>query len=205
MTEHLSPETFVDLLDGTIAESSVPHLAACERCAARLTELQAMTVAVDVEVPEPSPLFWDHLSARVREAVAEERVAPAAAWWRQVWSWRAISMASAAVAVVAVLVGLQMPRVGRAAARGAVDAPPPRVSRTADVASPAVVSPERLAADDEPLGFVADLASELDWDGASAAGFATSESADRVLDDMTDTERVELRRLLSEALGATGA
>ena len=38
----------------------------------------------EVEVPEPSPLFWDHLSARVRDAVAAE---PARRWWSGVRSW----------------------------------------------------------------------------------------------------------------------
>src|SRR6185436_8662720 len=40
---------------------------------AQLDELRAMLAAArDVDVPEPSPLFWDHLSARVSEAVAAE-------------------------------------------------------------------------------------------------------------------------------------
>ncbi len=38
-----------------------------------------MSVAAEVEVPEPSPLFWDHLSARVGEAVAAEQ-APRRSW-----------------------------------------------------------------------------------------------------------------------------
>ena len=29
---HLSPDTFVDLLDGTLADAAVPHLASCDTC-----------------------------------------------------------------------------------------------------------------------------------------------------------------------------
>ena len=32
----------------------------------------AIEAAAEVSVPEPSPLFWNHLSERVRTAVAEE-------------------------------------------------------------------------------------------------------------------------------------
>ena len=35
------------------------------------------------EVPEPSPLFWNHLSARVRDAVAVEPIPRA--WWMTYW------------------------------------------------------------------------------------------------------------------------
>ena len=64
---HLQHDELVDLAEGTRAESSVPHLAACEACRHQLAELKAMmSAAADVAVPEPSPLFWDHFSARVR-------------------------------------------------------------------------------------------------------------------------------------------
>ena len=68
---HLQPDELVDVAEGTRPESSVPHLASCEVCRLQLADLKAtISAAADVEVPEPSPLFWDHLSARVRDAVA---------------------------------------------------------------------------------------------------------------------------------------
>ena len=70
---HLQPDELVDLAEGTQAEASRPHLAACEACRRRLADLKAMmSAAVDVGVPEPSPLFWDHFSNRVHDAVAAE-------------------------------------------------------------------------------------------------------------------------------------
>ena len=48
-------------------------------------------------MPEPSPLFWDHLSSRVHDAVAAEGQ-PRAPWWRIDWSWSSVGLAGAAVA-----------------------------------------------------------------------------------------------------------
>ena len=107
---HLAPEQFVDIADGVLAESSgdvAPHLAACAACRQQLADVRAMMAeAVDVEVPEPSPLFWEQLSSRVRAAVAEE--APPRGAWREwllhpsVW---APSLA-AAIAVVPSCLGI---------------------------------------------------------------------------------------------------
>jgi hypothetical protein len=70
---HLSAEDLVDLAEGVLPESSAPHLASCDACRAQLADLRAMmTTAVEAEVPEPSPLFWDQLSRRVHDAVEEE-------------------------------------------------------------------------------------------------------------------------------------
>src|SRR5438445_3838913 len=67
---HLTPDDLVDLADGTRPESSAPHLASCATCRAQLNEMRAMmSAAADVDVPEPSPLFWDHFSQRVHDAV----------------------------------------------------------------------------------------------------------------------------------------
>ena len=63
-----------------------------------------MSAAAEVEVPEPSPLFWKHLSERVREAVAAEGVAaiavPAWGWARALPSWRGWAVAGVAAAVM---------------------------------------------------------------------------------------------------------
>src|SRR4051794_29807445 len=68
---HLNAEELVDIAEGTRGESAAPHLAGCEPCRAQLRELRAMmATARDVDVPEPSPLFWDHLSARISDAIA---------------------------------------------------------------------------------------------------------------------------------------
>ena len=65
---HLKDDELVDLAEGARPESSAPHLASCEPCRRQVRDLRAlMSVAAGVDVPEPSPLYWDHMSARVRE------------------------------------------------------------------------------------------------------------------------------------------
>src|SRR4051794_31885113 len=96
---HLSPEEVLDIAEG--ARPAPPHLAACEPCRRQLDELRAvMTTAAEVDVPEPSPLFWDHLSARVREAVAAEPVTKDG-WFP---SWRVLVPIAALAVVVLVVV-----------------------------------------------------------------------------------------------------
>jgi len=70
---HLTEGELLDLAEGARPESSAGHLASCEACRRQLMDLRsAMTAAAAVDVPEPSPLFWEHLSVRVREAVEAE-------------------------------------------------------------------------------------------------------------------------------------
>ena len=195
---HLSPDTFVDLLDGTLAEEAVPHLASCPACRQQLTELRATwQAAADVDVPEPSPLFWDHLSARVHDAVAAEGQSRAP-WWRIEWSWPSLGLAGAAVAALALVAFLQLPRTA------VPGADTPAASASNAVAAAAPVEPLAPLPDDESMVFVADLASHLDWDAVAEAGLTTEGLADRGAAEMTADERVELRRLLREELGSTG-
>ena len=107
---HLTPEELIDFAEGTRAEAAAPHLQSCEVCRHHIVALRAtMSAAADVDVPEPSPLFWDHLSQRVHEAVAAEE-APGArfpglsgfpAWVGALaGSWRAWAVAGVAAAVM---------------------------------------------------------------------------------------------------------
>src|SRR5579872_5303464 len=78
---HLTSVELVDLAEGTRAESSAPHLAACEVCRRQLADLQVvLSTARRLDVPEPSPLFWDHFSAQIHQAVAAEGAPRGRAW-----------------------------------------------------------------------------------------------------------------------------
>jgi len=97
---HLTSAEFIDLAEGVRDAASAPHLAECDRCRRELAEAREMLIAAtDSDVPEPSPLFWDHLAARVGDAIAREP-APGAdrGWWSPRLAW-------AAVAVVIVTAG----------------------------------------------------------------------------------------------------
>src|SRR5436190_125575 len=70
---HLRPDELIDLAEGTRPESSASHLRTCEACRRQLADARAMiAAAADVDVPEPSPLFWEHFSVRVREAIGTQ-------------------------------------------------------------------------------------------------------------------------------------
>src|SRR5688572_3386542 len=100
---HLSPEELIDVAEGATPRVAFPHLASCVACDRQVADLQAaMAAAVDADVPEPSPLFWEHLSARVREAVAAEAAGRAAGTFSW-WPWR-VAAITAAVAVLVVII-----------------------------------------------------------------------------------------------------
>src|SRR5258708_2032891 len=103
---HLEPAALVDIADGILSEAErgrvEGHLASCAVCRQQLADLRATAASVAaVDVPEPSPLFWDHLSRRVRDAVSAE-----AAEARSGGSWWAGILSSRGVVAAAVLAGL---------------------------------------------------------------------------------------------------
>jgi hypothetical protein len=192
---HLQPDELVDLAEGTRDESLVPHLAACDVCRHQLAELKAMmSVAGGVDVPEPSPLFWDHFSARVRDAVAADGQPR-----RSFWSWPRLAMPAAAAALAGVVLTVVL-NIGRVAPQ----APPP-VVQTAAVGAVDVLSDPQSASDDTALTLVAELSSDMDFDAAREAGLAVGGSAEHAVTHLDGGELRELRRLLQEELARSGA
>jgi hypothetical protein len=202
---HLNAEELVDVAEGTRPESAVPHLAGCESCRGQLRELRAvLSAAQRVDVPEPSPLFWDHLSARVSEAVAQEdarlppkrSVAPTMAALFRVRAFQAgLGIAAALLIGIAVGSGPQAP---------VVIAP----SLSVDVAD-AGAGPELLSdvnpAEDASLSVVASLTDGVDMETAREAGLAPRGSAEHAVTHMSEGELRELGRLLQEELTRSGA
>src|SRR5436190_9584932 len=80
---HLKDDEFIDLLERCQPDARVEeHLRSCTPCREKLADLGGTLKSVSgVDVPEPSPLFWDHFSRRVHDAVAAEAAdRPARAW-----------------------------------------------------------------------------------------------------------------------------
>ena len=186
---HLNEEELIDVAEGTRAEGSVPHLESCEPCRRHVADLRAMMAVVsDVEVPEPSPLFWEHLSARVSEGVAgvpEAMDARPAGWM----TWRVVLPA---VALAALLVAAIVTIGGRAALES-----PARPAAT-EASTEDVVSP---LGEDASLSLIADLAGDLDWDAVAEAGLTARDGAvDLLLLEMSADEWLELQRILKQEL-----
>jgi hypothetical protein len=200
---HLSEGDLIDLAEGARPEGSAPHLATCEPCRRQLADLRAViSAAAGVEVPEPSPLFWQHLSARVREAVSNEERASASAWMRPWLGWRS---AAPAVAVAALVMA--------AAFMWRTEWPRPVVSPenlepySAEVAEATPGADEGVSlADDASLGLIGGLAGDLDWDATVEAGLSMRAGAvDRAVLELSANERMELQRILKEELSRSGA
>ena len=114
-SRHPSRESLLALVEERGSARDRDHVERCERCRRDVVVWRASLVAVrDVEVPEPSPLFWDHLSARIGEAVAAEPVPVVAAAGLRLLSWRAGLWMTATAVAVALAVAVTWRPSGRA-------------------------------------------------------------------------------------------
>jgi hypothetical protein len=197
---HLTSEELLDLAEGTRSESSAPHLAKCDTCRHQLNELRDVMATLQVDVPEPSPLFWDHFSARVSEAVASDAKSPRSWFGIGRWSW------GVAVAMTAVVLAIAVSRVPKTPADTTRGSATVVADREASNGVPAADIGSTLTADDPSFLLLRDLAGNLDWDAAAEVGIGMDVgSADTAVAELSDGERTELQRLLREAISPTGA
>jgi hypothetical protein len=191
---HLTSEELLDLAEGTRSESSAPHLVECDKCRQQLSELRDVMTTLHVGVPEPSPLFWDHFSARVSEAVASDAKSVRSWFGIGRWSWGIAAAMSAVVLTIAVS---RIPKTPAETTPG---------SATVVAEVPAADIGSTLAADDPSFVLLRDLAGNLDWDAATEVGIGMDVgSADTAVAELSAAERTELQRLLREAMSPTGA
>jgi anti-sigma-K factor RskA len=199
---HLNPDELVDLAEGARSESSLPHLATCADCRRQLDDMRAMmAAAVAADMPEPSPLFWDHLSARVSEAVAAD--GNSSHPWFRFAAWRRALMPASAIAAALVIVFALFNARVRAPQSQYVASPTTFTAAPPDVTADANSSSEVLGDatdDDASLMLVADMTSAIDLDAASDAGLAPTGSAEHAVMHMASDELRELRRLLQEEM-----
>jgi hypothetical protein len=199
---HLTPEQLVDAAEATQNASVVAHLSACAACRAQVSQLRdtmASVLAEDVSVPEPSPLFWDHLQQRVVDAVEAERLSEHVIT-RFARSLRPAVLAPIAAALL-VAVGVLVTNVSR---RSPVTTAPAQPTLVGDQ-SAAASSRELLrdSMDDDPsLQLIADLAVDVDWSEAESASLAPDGSADHAVSHMSARDLKELQRLLRAELGS---
>ncbi|MDH4066381.1 MAG: hypothetical protein OEW19_18420 [Acidobacteriota bacterium] len=188
---HLSRDELVDAAEGTLPPVRGAHLASCEACRDEVAQLMhVLREAAEVPVPEPSPLFWDHFSARVRDAVADEALPTSG---RSVWlRWPTLAPFGAlALVLLALVASLLRPDVS-VTDRRAGGASMPRAGTT------------DAALGRESWEFVAELVGPLDWDTAGAAGIGVVPGdVDSLLLALDADERRELSRLLEGELAKT--
>lgn len=190
---HLQPDELIDIAEGTRSLSAFPHLAGCEMCRKQVADLRSvMSMTADVNVPEPSPLFWNHFSVRVRDAIA---ATPDGGTWRWVWARFRVPIALG-LAPALIVFGMLSARL--------VDNFKASPDTSIVFIAQAPPAPPQTLPDDSSFNVVAELAGDFDLDEAKAAGLTGQGSAEHEVTHMTEGELQELHRILKEELGNTG-
>jgi hypothetical protein len=200
-TTHLSDAEFVDVAEDTLAPRRAAHVESCASCREQAGVLRVVLHDVSaVEVPEPSPLFWEHLSRRVHDEVATEPSArPSGSVWGAIRGL--VPLAMAAALVVAVFSGVQLTRAVRVGHAGT-----PRVAERS-VVPPLPGTTDRGfettpdADNAEVWAVLTAAASTLEFDEAHDAGMHVHPATiDHAVQDLSAAERTELGRLLQSEL-----
>jgi hypothetical protein len=195
---HLSKSDVIDALDGTLSQQARRHLASCASCEAEVERLRGVLARISaVEVREPSPLFWSHLVARVSAAVAKEKIPrPAASAWFP-WRSHAGTAPSGAVARWAVAAALTVTSLLAGAMLLEQNQSEPRSATPA--AADARGGSAEMATDNWET--VVEMAEQAPWDEVQASGlFARPSYTEQALTELTSEERLEIVRLLNEAI-----
>ena len=192
---HLTSDELIEAVEGTLAPSRRRHLAECADCT-REVGASAVLKERRHRRAEPSPLFWDHFSARVRAAVHEEPL-PAGAGWGSLLRWPVmVPVAALAIAVLAVVVTRtpDAPPVTPNVTHAAADADP-----SASPGSPRATSRGELS--DEGWTMVAELVGTIDLETADASGVAIRPgTAELAALELNAQEQQELGRLIRAEL-----
>ena len=188
---HLTPAEVIDAVEDTLASERRAHLVACEHCRAETTALTSILREVHaVGTFEPSLLFWDHLSDRVRTAIATEGGAPARA--RRWFDWPVLAPLGALALLVMALVS-SVPQSVTPSERAAIAEPATSAEPPDDTAS------------EERWAMMFELMGDVDLDAVVESGFlGRPGTAERALVHLTTSEQEELVRLLREELRSGG-
>jgi hypothetical protein len=187
---HLTRDDILEAVEQGEAGEAARHLATCPRCRDEVDGLRRTLDEVRaVDVPEPSPLFWEHLSRRVSEAVDREEMPGTAVLVRPLsWARRLVrpAIAVAAIIVAALLVERSAnPPMGKPAPRSAQGTSAP---------------PIELAAGEE-WQFVVDVAI-ADSQALGETGFSLDPgSSELAISELSAEERRALVELLAAELG----
>jgi hypothetical protein len=181
---HLTADQLIDALEEPLSTDARDHLEACPTCRAQLASLTVvLTSAHDLDVPEPSPLFWQHFSARVRSAVEAE--GPPNRGWPG-WIRLPVLAPLAGLALVIAALVVTLPRATHPLPIEVAELPGGDVQLN-----------------DDGWTIVAGVVGDLDWDTALAAGLSVEPGAvDRAVMDLTVDEQRELTAILQAELRA---
>ncbi|MEO5824184.1 MAG: hypothetical protein ABIT71_27055 [Vicinamibacteraceae bacterium] len=196
---HLSRDERLLALDGGLDTARQAHLGNCTACRADVEALSGVLARVRaVDVPEPSPLFWDYLAARVEAAISREP-APTAArgWWSPRLAWAAIAVVVTAAGAGVLSRSIRQPVAPIVAHVASVTGGEPSVSAggaAGDVDGP--IEGDATSGDDG-WALLAAVAEEAGPDDAFAPAAGQAELA---ISSLTAEERTALAGELAAAL-----
>src|SRR5215831_5852579 len=158
MSGHLTTDEQVDALEHALAPGPAAHLDVCQTCRDDVAKLRdTIRAARGVDVPEPSPLFWQHQATRISAMVAAESIERRRSPWTYA-GW----VGSGAAVLAAGLLLMRTP-----------SAPTPASAVAGSPARHAMASPvdvrTRDAADERAWALVEDLGGEIDADAVTVA------------------------------------
>jgi hypothetical protein len=196
---HLSSSEFVDLAEGTLDPERAAHASGCDACRAEAAVVHdaLRMIAASGHVPDPSPLFWDQLSARVRDGIAAPPPRSPFGFSFALRSFQPV-VAVLALAVAIFSVALVTRDARRAVPSGDVATTAPG-ARAGEPGLDADLTPEVTHA--EEWAVLTAAAADLELDDARAAGMAVQSAAiDRAVQRLNEAELTELGRLLQTEL-----
>lgn len=138
------------------------------------------------DVPEPSPLFWNHLSARVRDAVAVEPIPRS--WWMMYW--RPVAASFVTLGLLAIIVWSRSAAVAPAAAVDAASA------RNQELVADVEVS--------EMWRLIEIASPKVELDTAQELGLMpTTYATNQAIEALSPAQREALVRLLRKEMGVS--
>jgi len=149
-------------------------------------------------VPEPSPLYWANLSARISKAIDDPR--PRRTWLGM--PWLAWTGAAAAIVVAVAIFTSELP--------GGSSPGPAQEEIVGPITSHEQTDPDSIDAlsdadPDEAWEVVRSVAAGLEYDDVREAGIAPRPGAiERAALELDDDERAELVRLLENEMKRSG-
>ena len=197
MTNHLSAQEFVNALDGALDVARQGHLDACPSCQAQVAELRAMTedAAQGADVPEPSPLFWDHFQARVLTAVQSEGQPGRQAWWAGLLDARTLVAAAATIVAVVASIALYKSRLAEPVP-ALVDSGAVVESGVMADASTSLDPPVGTGVENDEWEFVTSVMGTLEGDDMHEVLTPSSDAVNAAIEALTSDERDRFVKLL---------
>lgn len=181
MNRHFTPEEFTDALDDVLEAGRELHLRECETCARELAAIREIArESKSLDAAEPSPLFWEHFTARVRRATEAE---PERRWWNV--GWRPLGALATAVGAIALVLILKP--------AAPTDAPADELAQARPLTEP--------FEDDGTWSLLVGLASELEAGDVRQATAPAAGTADLMIEELTGEQREALALLLQKGIG----